>query len=240
MKMPDKRSGFTLLELIISLTIIAVIVTVIQNGFHIGIRAWEKGESAIEEQQRYRFVLELIQEQLASAFPVPQDVNLTEDSNPGFRGEASLLEFVSRTSLVPGSPSGVSRVWYRVEDEDDGTRALSFRESRLISSLTTSSDDQPEEEDWHVLLSGVKELTFDYLPVMPSDYQMEEGFFNTLPILSVDGVADETSLWQTSFESNPQQRLPLAVRVRFQADEKSALLYLIVPVGKAKEDGAKA
>ena len=54
MKRSEASAGFTLLELIISLTIIAVIAVMVQNGFRLSVSAWEKGESAVEEQQRYR------------------------------------------------------------------------------------------------------------------------------------------------------------------------------------------
>ncbi len=212
--MPDKRAGFTLLELIISLIIIGIIVIVIQNGFHICIRAWEKGESAIDSQQRYRFVLELIRRQLCSGVSVSADEEAGEGSGGVFKGDDATLEFASRISLVPGTPPGKVRVWYRVETAEDGGKALSFREDRFFSFPALSDEDQPMEEEWHVLLSGIKECSFEYLPTLPPDDQTTESF------------------WQSSWEPGQEKGLPLAVRVRFQADEKSAPLYLVVPVGK--------
>ena len=58
--------GFTLLELLISLTIVALIVVIIFGALRIGIRAWEKGEKDVDVRQRQRIVLDLIKRQLAS------------------------------------------------------------------------------------------------------------------------------------------------------------------------------
>lgn len=239
MKIPDNRAGFTLLELIVSLTIIAIIVVVIQNGFHIGARVWEKGESAVDRLQRYRFGLELVQGQISSAFPLLPNEHIKRTSDTVFNGDDSSLEFSSCISLVPGIPSGIVRVWYRVETEDDGGKALLFSENRFFPPPSTSVQDRPEEEEWHVILSDIKDLRFDYLPSLPPTDEADEMPFFKL-IASLDNQPDGTSFWQSSWESTQQLRLPLAVRIRFEADEKSAPFYLIVPVGKAKEDDAKA
>ena len=177
--MPDRRAGFTLLELIISMTIIAIIVVVIQNGFHISIRAWEKGESAVDKQQRYRLVLELIQGQLSSssAFPGPANGEVREDAHVVFKGTESSVKFSSRISLVPGTPPGMVRAWYRIETADDGKKALSFSEERFFTSPTISVQDRSMEEQWHVLLSGIQEFSFEYLPSLPSDNETDEGSF---------------------------------------------------------------
>lgn len=229
--MPDKNTGFTLLELIISLTIIAIIVTVVQNGFHISTRAWEKGETAVDRLQAYRFGLELIQAQLSSASPMPATENVGEASDSVFTGDESSMEFSARTSLIPGIPSGMVRVWYRVDKAEDGGKTLSFMEERFFSSPSLTGQDRPAEKDWHVLLSGIKDLAFDYLPSIPTDDETGETPLVYLT-LSPEIQSDETSLWQSSWESTQQRSLPLAVRVRFQADEKSAPLYLVVPVGR--------
>ena len=65
--MKPSSSGFTLLELILSLTILSVVLLLIFGALRVGTRAWEKGEKDVEIQQRRRAVLDLIQKQIASA-----------------------------------------------------------------------------------------------------------------------------------------------------------------------------
>ena len=213
MRWSDTDAGFTLLELIISLTIVAIIAVMVQNGFKLSVGAWEKGEAAVEDQQRYRYVLDLIQRQMSSVVPTDLSVQGREGLNTIFRGDETYLVFLSRVSLIPFNSLGMVRVQYRVETEEEG-KSLSFTESSLLDRLRGSSEDEPEEEDWHILLSDVYDFAFEYLTNVPPEE-----------------TSDDTSSLQPSWE---REGLPFALRVRFQAEELSSPLYLIIPVGKGK------
>ncbi|HDQ93383.1 MAG TPA: prepilin-type N-terminal cleavage/methylation domain-containing protein, partial [Synergistetes bacterium] len=211
MRMRGLNAGFTLLELIISLTIIAVIVTVIQNGFQLGVRAWEKGESAIEGQQRYRYVLALMARQLGSCHPSAAiEIDGEDDSGALFKGDEASMAFTSKISLVPGDPPGTVRVRYRIETDDEGWQTVSFSERRAFSTPGTVSQETLEEENRHTLLSHIRESRFDYLAAP-----------------SADALFSEESSWQSSWQParpNQAEGLPHAVRMRFQVDEKAAPL----------------
>ena len=91
-------SGFTLLELLISLTILAVIVVIVFGALRVGVRAWEKGEKDIDARQRHRIVLDLFKRQLTS-------ISLKKVRNAGkqpflLKGDNTFLEFISNVSLV--------------------------------------------------------------------------------------------------------------------------------------------
>ncbi len=62
-------NGFTLIELIIAFSIVALISLVILSGLQVGSRAWEVGESRIELSQRVRIITEIVSTELQSAFP---------------------------------------------------------------------------------------------------------------------------------------------------------------------------
>ena len=211
MKRPETSAGFTLLELIISLTIIAIIAMMVQNGFKLSVSAWEKGESAVEEQQRYRYALELIQRQISSVLPLNSSDKEGSGDDGIFKGDDASLEFASRISLIPGTQTGIVRVEYRVETVDD-KKSIWFMEKHLIDRLRDSDQNETGEEEWHNLLSGIHDFAFDYLAGLPTE-----------------GFLDDASFWEPSWE---EKGMPLALRVRFQADEESMPLYLIVSVGK--------
>ncbi len=217
MKRTNTSAGFTLLELIISLTIIAIVVMMVQNGFKLSVSAWEKGESAVENQQQYRYALELMQRQMASVLPLDSSGKKGDSDDGIFKGDDASLEFASRISLISGTQTGPVRVRYRVETMDD-KKSVWFMENRLIDLLRDSSQDEPGEEDWHILLSSIHDFAFDYLAGLPTE-----------------GSLDDASFWEPVWgESDEQKGVPLALRVRFQADEESMPLYLIVPIGKGK------
>jgi general secretion pathway protein J len=217
MKKFEASAGFTLLELIISLTIIAVIAVMVQNGFKLSVNAWEKGESAIEDQQRYRYTLDLIQRQVSSALPRPPSEKSGTDPDADLKGDEVSLEFSSLITLIPGDPSGVVRVKYRVESMEEG-KNLWFMETGLVDQLGTSSQDEPGEEDWHILLSNIYDFTFQYLPPIPPE-----------------DALNELSYWEPSWgEQEGQKGLPLALQIRFQLNEETSPLYVVIPVGKGK------
>src|SRR2546423_8471650 len=97
-KRPTRGSdGFTLLEVLVSLTIMALITSVAFAGLSIGIDSWHRGSRKIDELDR-RFALErVIQRQIATA-------------NQIFRGDRDQLEFSTTYSLanVSGDPEWVT------------------------------------------------------------------------------------------------------------------------------------
>ena len=79
--------GFTLLEVLVSLVIMALITTVAFAGLSIGIDSWRRGTRKIDELDR-RFAIErLFQRQIALADPKL------------FRGNNHQLEFISGYSI---------------------------------------------------------------------------------------------------------------------------------------------
>ena len=98
---PHSRSkhGFTLIEVLVSLTIMALITAVAFAGLSIGIDSWQRGSRKIEELDRTFALERLLQRQVALA-----DAQL-------FLGGGRELEFVSTYSLANGASDPV-RVKY--------------------------------------------------------------------------------------------------------------------------------
>lgn len=91
--------GLTLVEVLVSLTIMALITAVAFSGLSVGIDSWERGSKKIEEMEN-QFALErLVQRQIALSYA------------QAFRGNDSELEFVTSYSLVNG-PSDLIKVKY--------------------------------------------------------------------------------------------------------------------------------
>jgi prepilin-type N-terminal cleavage/methylation domain-containing protein len=90
--MHSRNSGFTLVELIVALTVMVMVTTVAFAGFRIGLNAWEKGMKAADKLERRTVVERLIRRQLPVAMPTMV-----------FNGTADHLEFVSDYSLTDGS-----------------------------------------------------------------------------------------------------------------------------------------
>lgn len=69
MKSLFRPSGFTLLEVIIALSIISMLVLVLYYAFSVGVRTWDSRQDAGEQAQRQEAALRLLQEDLSSIQP---------------------------------------------------------------------------------------------------------------------------------------------------------------------------
>ncbi len=204
---PDglSKDGFTLLELLISMTIMAMIVVIIFGGFRVGVRAWEKGESSVAGRQRQRIVLDLIRHQLASICAA--EVRDPEGEPVRFKGNRTSMAFVSHLALVPGPQAGPAYVQYAVQkNAGDETVRLAFYE-RAATSPEMETD---PEGGFYELLSGVKSIAFEYLKIR----------------------TDETeSPWQESWDAAFDRGLPQAIRITLLENEDKSPVYVIAAAG---------
>ena len=200
--------GFTLLELMISLTIIGLILVLVFGSLRIGARAWEKGEKDVEMRQRERIVLDLVKRQIASTFVrVVKD----KDESPFFlKGDGESVEFISRVPMVPGKRAGLVYVKYVVRtDGGEGKKSLTFSEKNTYI-VEKIMEDQAEEEFFE-LLPGAENIEFEYLKG-PSE----------------DG---EQSVWQQTWDPDSDKGAPLAVKIILQESKDAAPIHVIAPIG---------
>ncbi len=150
--------GFTLLELLISLTILSLITLLVFGAFRIGIRAWEKGEKNIDGRQRERIVLDLIRRQLSS---IPIDTVKGEKAL-ALKGDNKSIAFVSDIHLVPGDKFGMVYVNYRVEEGEESGEILSFSERNVVMMMGKDADMDASDDLFIELLKGA-DMVFEYL-----------------------------------------------------------------------------
>ena len=203
--------GFTLLELMISLTIIGLILVLVFGSLRIGARAWEKGEKDVEVRQRQRVVLDNIKRQIASAClrEIKDESKKGEDKKRlFFKGDNEGMEFLSRVSMVPTTRSGMVYVKYVVSEEDvsDKKRLMLYEEDIvLVEKLADMGD--PDESDFFALIPGAENIKFEYLKG-PEDK---------------DGEPE----WQDTWDPDTDRGIPLAVKITLEEDADAAPIYVI-------------
>ena len=183
--------GFTLLELLISMTILSLITLLVFGAFRVGIRAWERGERDIDAHQRERIVLDLITRQIAS---IPVD---TVQGLEAFamKGDQKSLAFVSDIHLVPANTFGMVYVIYRVEEGEDDGEILSLSERNVVLMV---EDPDMDSDELFTELIGSTEIAFAYL-------KRSEG--------------EEAPEWQETWDPESETGFPLAVRVTLKRGE---------------------
>jgi len=203
---PDR--GSTLIELLISLTILGVILLIIMGAFRVGIRAWETGDRDVDAHQHQQMVFSILKRQLSSA--VNQPVVIEDETKKGeklfvFRGDEASMEFISAIPAVPGNMAGNVHVGYKVgaEDEREGY-FLEITEKNVFIQSGGKKSDATEEPTAYRLLSGVHGIEFAYLKITPED-----------------------SLWQVEWNPEKDTGFPAAVRCILQMTANKAPITLI-------------
>ncbi len=203
------ETGFTLLELLISLTILAMIVVILFGAFRIGIRAWEKGEKEVTVRQRERIVLDLVRHQLAS---ICMGGARDDDGQPvRFRGDPQTMSFLSCLPLTPGGLAGPTYVKYAVRYDADGQARLVFYERDMVSPVAGIGADEPDQAAFTELLADVSAIAFEYLKTQPEESE---------------------SPWQDAWDPEVEKGPPRAVRLTLRENENKAPIYVIAAAGE--------
>ncbi|RLA88380.1 MAG: hypothetical protein DRG20_06220, partial [Deltaproteobacteria bacterium] len=109
------KKGFTLLELILSLSILSVLVVLMAGVMSLGSRAWDRGEEMSNDSQKIRISLGLIAKQLKSIYPF--SLRKGTISYVAFNGKENLLDFVSTYSFTTKGIEAMFRVTYQVKND---------------------------------------------------------------------------------------------------------------------------
>ena len=99
-------SGFTLIEVIVALTILGFIILMVSGTFRLGLSAWEKGDSIKEDYQKIRMISQLVSRQIKSAVPYKMKTEKAEGDYLAFEGKPHSLRFVSALAMKAKRPEG--------------------------------------------------------------------------------------------------------------------------------------
>jgi prepilin-type N-terminal cleavage/methylation domain-containing protein len=135
------RRGLTLIELLVTLTILAVAGVLISGAFTTGLRAWQNGLKSGREELVARVVLERIAAQLRSAVSSLAELD-REDAAAFFFREDS-LRFVT-----PGGPGGAPlQVSYASEEQVPEVTGLTVSVTRRPDPDDKSANEPVEKWD---------------------------------------------------------------------------------------------
>ncbi len=199
-----RPAGFTFLEVIISLTIMALMVVVIYGALRLGIRAAERGEEQKEANQRMRATFSLIRRQLKSAYPYPiQDQG---ESFVYFIGERDEVSFISSASRPESG--GFEKITYVVQGRGRN-KELWVRISTPVLPIDLVEGREGVLSQEALILTGVKEISWEYLWK----------------------VGDEVE-WRQEWSGKKERTLPKAIRVTWQAQMEgpSQDWQVVVPI----------
>jgi general secretion pathway protein J len=91
------EAGFTLLELLAALTVLAVLMAMMFGGLRFGARVWERGDAGLRGLAELQTAAGFIRRQIAQAIPVEPGIAGGGDEAaalPAFRGTEDALRLI--------------------------------------------------------------------------------------------------------------------------------------------------
>ena len=184
------QKGFTLLELILAMSIVAIVVALGLGGVRLGIAARDAGEQKVDIYQRLRIISEQLKQKLQSTYPVfvsqingvpGATASLSSKTILAFEGNKDSIRFV--TFSTPMSASDPKTLMHEVkfyigkhpETNQNGVILM----ERDISNGDTFSKIEPRSDSiqYFVMAENVAQLKFRY-------YQMKKIPLNELDRLN--------------------------------------------------------
>ncbi len=215
-----KYQGFTLVEVIVTMTILGFLLLVVSGVFSMGRSAWEKGDLIREKYQKSRILSQVISRQIKSAVPYKIKTEKAEGDFLVFEGTAQSLKFVSALSLKTLRPQGLVYAIYEYQEGGEGGKLIVYEQKALTKNFI---DEKPKEESAISLLEGVSSVRFEY-------YREE------------DPNQNREAAWVEEWNAKEEKQLPRALRVTITPrkgqegkEEMSITVFAALPSNRFEE-----
>lgn len=186
----DFQRGFTLVEMMIAMTIVTLIAASIYGVVSIGARSAGSGERVTEQARRHRVATGLITRQLSSAVAIRLE-DEDGESVPYFLGESESVEFVTSAPQRPDSSGmGLVRYWY-----EDGALLMSEMPAFAVAGANRLGVDLEDYTLTTVLFYDVDRFRVGYLR-----------------------TSSDIDDWEESWDASESEDLPSVVRFELASD----------------------
>ena len=236
----DERSkGFTLLELLLSLSIISLVLLVLYQAFSVGFRVWERDQELSGEMFRLEAVLKLLEEDMLQA--VPYNMNWKEGGIQLFAGGPKSVYYVTGngTGAISGPDAGLFFCALYSDSCPDGQGECLYlhKSPRPAPEFVEAVNEfrgtpTPRghydagahlRDEGIVILENAADINFSYIA---------EEF---VPFAGMQEIKDHAPIYEKDFQHEEEwilNQLPGQIRVSFVLDEEEYFVH--VPVGNAR------
>ncbi len=148
--------GFTLIEVLIAMTLLSIMVVLLFTSLKICAQSWEKGENKMSDVNEVAVVYNFFQRHLPSAMPLWNDFSETQERSFAFQGTKQSLQFVS---VFPASAGKSGAQLFSLEPQQKDNE-------QIINVSITPFYPVAEGEQWHkeeaILLRHVEDFSLSY------------------------------------------------------------------------------
>ena len=214
-----RQAGFTLLELVVALSLIAVLSLALFMALRVSLSAYRKGQERISASQRENVIIDLVKVQIGSAYPARPQGKFLEPlrqrqgdaggtASPGFlerlvaarattpplfRGEARRVLFASFAPLLFRKNAGMSMISYSLEAGERGELRFVESEEQYHGGDTYLEMSSGSGDERTVFFHGLERGEFEYF-----------------------GEIDNDIAWHREWDGESIGRLPTAVRITLE------------------------
>ena len=213
----QKPAGFTLLEMLVGLTLLGVLLILIYSALNVGLRAWDTGDRRASEASHLRIVQSFMRRELGQVFPIRW--RGIAESKIAFEGGKREIKFVTALNLGAAVKEGGLQ-WghlYLADDSEpglDGKRGQSLFLKREVFDLQAKDWSGLDGAKPTRLLDGVKSIEISYF-----------------------GAENDTADPKWVDEWAHPQRMPLLVKISVKTDLGRDVPDLVVALKLGEEAG---
>jgi general secretion pathway protein J len=215
----QRAAGFTLVELLLALTLMSMLLALAYGGLRASTRATEKGQQVLEDSSRIRMAHQFVRRQMNQLLPLAWEVREEEGERAIFSGNARRIRFVApmpgylgfggpqvqELEFVPGE-EGYDLVLSHALLQNFEEEYLYEREPIfLLGNIRNASfsflgvDENGELTDW---MSSWEDVSM--LPVSVSlQIEFNEDVYIQWPLLAASVRSDPTGMRGADVEESP-------------------------------------
>lgn len=186
--------GFTLLELLIAVSLSAVLMTVLVVGLNSITRDWEKSGNKLDEKIDNSLLLLQLEKAILGTYPYLSQENSVAQEQLFFDGSKTELSWVSTVS--PERNSSLN-LWHLAADENNGFK---------LNVLTVSSGDLNKQLE---KAQSAEQEPIHYF----KDYKVSLHYLVE--------TTNQHKEWKSSWSGKDEEQFPLGVKIQFKLDDES-------------------
>ncbi|MCK5557449.1 MAG: prepilin-type N-terminal cleavage/methylation domain-containing protein, partial [Candidatus Hydrogenedentes bacterium] len=143
------RKGFTLIEILVAMTIFSVVMTAVYAGFNTGVKVWKRGERDMQAFRDARVMLALMSRELRCAFPEAGHLFYGEDKRSGKRSTDRIEFFTVRPPLQPGKGyvPRILKIAYYVKPARGGRGYVLEREEQIVAGRIPAKKQEADKNE---------------------------------------------------------------------------------------------
>jgi prepilin-type N-terminal cleavage/methylation domain-containing protein len=209
-----EQHGFTLLEMLVSIALTAVVLAILLSGLQLTENARHRGEDRVDAMMRKLAETEALQVQMSSAVPRILAMGAEQQHRQllSFLGTPKQLRFLTRHSWAGERNVGLWLASYRVVKEPDG------KEQLVVSEAGTRGDRQSVA----ALLASEAPTTRS----MSFEEQADRIEFSYLQT-SAPGIP---ASWLSEWKAEEQKQFPRGVQVHWWRGTQEQFMTFLIPV----------